>query len=375
MTELYKAIYIISFAITLYLIICLKLRNRQLFQSHQKKLNNAVILFLSAMIVIPMHAYYRLVDHNPPFLLLVLAHSLVLIYGPLVSNFVYLLIQSSSGKSAQQSAFTWFVPFIPFIAVLFIKFLQLSYDKNIMMLIFFLLPIFYLFYTSYLIVKNRQKLGSIYSGFKNSSYYWLLFVVFFLFFLVVFDMFVIYAFKFQHYHWLKYWHLMVVLTCAYLAIISLMYAYQPAWFDFNRTESEIKPEESKKPIKAKEESKDRDCLNEDLASILTTKLYQLLNDDKIYLNNNLTLSHLSELLSVNNQIVTELLNKNLNTAFYELLNTHRFEHAKELLSQKNHSLSIIDIAFEAGFNNKNTFYRVFKQHTGLTPSCYRKQHL
>lgn len=59
--------------------------------------------------------------------------------------------------------------------------------------------------------------------------------------------------------------------------------------------------------------------------------------------------------------------------FYAYLNSWRLKEALTLLKQQNLALPIIDIAYRAGFNNRNTFYRVFREHTGLTPSAYRKR--
>jgi len=36
------------------------------------------------------------------------------------------------------------------------------------------------------------------------------------------------------------------------------------------------------------------------------------------------------------------------------------------------NMSLLTIALEFGFNSKSSFNALFKQHTGLTPSDYRK---
>jgi len=35
--------------------------------------------------------------------------------------------------------------------------------------------------------------------------------------------------------------------------------------------------------------------------------------------------------------------------------------------------TLADIAYRAGFNNRNSFYKAFKEKTGMRPSDYRRQ--
>jgi len=54
----------------------------------------------------------------------------------------------------------------------------------------------------------------------------------------------------------------------------------------------------------------------------------------------------------------------------ELTNFHRIEHAKtQLLNTKS---QILDIAAESGFESESSFYRVFKDLTGVSPNQYRE---
>ena len=55
----------------------------------------------------------------------------------------------------------------------------------------------------------------------------------------------------------------------------------------------------------------------------------------------------------------------------QYLITTRIEAAKELLI--NSDLTVLQISEAVGTSNQNYFSRIFKKHTGLSPSEYRKQ--
>jgi len=56
--------------------------------------------------------------------------------------------------------------------------------------------------------------------------------------------------------------------------------------------------------------------------------------------------------------------------FVEYLNGLRISKSMELLKQSHKK--ILDICYESGFKNISHFNRLFKQHTGLSPTAYRK---
>lgn len=114
-------------------------------------------------------------------------------------------------------------------------------------------------------------------------------------------------------------------------------------------------------------------LSPEVASILAEKLESLVRDYQLYQDTELTLDKLAALLGISRNQLSELLNVHLQQSFYDYLNEFRFDASIGLLKTQASGLSILDIAYQAGFNNKNSFYTVFKRKTGMTPNQYRKQ--
>lgn len=84
----------------------------------------------------------------------------------------------------------------------------------------------------------------------------------------------------------------------------------------------------------------------------------------------ITLKDLAALYQKNEKYLGRLFKKESGIAFHEYCNLIRIEHAKKRLASG--ISTIIDIAFECGYNNVSYFNRTFKKHTGLSPSEFRK---
>ena len=59
----------------------------------------------------------------------------------------------------------------------------------------------------------------------------------------------------------------------------------------------------------------------------------------------------------------------------EYLNSCRIEKARQLLTTKNQSSTILDIAMKCGFDSSQYFATVFKKKTGMSPSQYQENTL
>ncbi|ALS97597.1 helix-turn-helix domain-containing protein [Lacimicrobium alkaliphilum] len=96
-----------------------------------------------------------------------------------------------------------------------------------------------------------------------------------------------------------------------------------------------------------------------------------MSQQQVFKDRFLSLQTLAEQAKVSRHTLSQYLNEVEGCHFYDFVNRHRVQEAKEQLQ---HSAStILDIALEAGFNNKATFNSAFRKHTGMTPSQYRQQ--
>lgn len=74
--------------------------------------------------------------------------------------------------------------------------------------------------------------------------------------------------------------------------------------------------------------------------------------------------------------LSALINEGFGENFAQFVNRHRVEESKTLLlSEKCAHLSMVGIAFEAGFNSKTAFNTAFKKLVGVSPTAYREKEM
>lgn len=101
------------------------------------------------------------------------------------------------------------------------------------------------------------------------------------------------------------------------------------------------------------------------------KLNEALGSGRLHLDNRLTLRSLCQQIRENPHYVSQVINQDFGACFYDLINRHRVDTAKEALATSPDK-TVLEIALECGFNSKSTFNTAFRQHAGTTPSEYRR---
>ncbi|TXH23320.1 MAG: AraC family transcriptional regulator [Chitinophagaceae bacterium] len=112
--------------------------------------------------------------------------------------------------------------------------------------------------------------------------------------------------------------------------------------------------------------------NEDL-NILKERITTLMVVEKPYLDSELNLVKLADMLSISSHQLSYAINKGFNENFFQYINKFKVKKAEELLKNpKYDNYTILAIGFESGFNSKTAFNTTFKKFTTHTPTEYRK---
>lgn len=131
--------------------------------------------------------------------------------------------------------------------------------------------------------------------------------------------------------------------------------------------NEVEPKINKKNKKILSSEKKEEFEN------LKNRIELIIKTKQPYLDEDLTLGKLAELLSTTDKKLSAMLNQYLNTTFYDLINKYRVEAVKEKINLDNYkNYNLFGIACECGFKSRTSFNRIFKKETGFSPSDFKK---
>ena len=115
-------------------------------------------------------------------------------------------------------------------------------------------------------------------------------------------------------------------------------------------------------------------LNSEKSVVLFEALQKLMTQDHLFKDPLLTREKIIELLGTNPTYLTKCIKENADMNYSQYINSFRIAEVLRLMEMPNHEDSpIMEIAAMAGFNSQTTFYKIFQQTTGLSPSAYRKK--
>ncbi len=101
---------------------------------------------------------------------------------------------------------------------------------------------------------------------------------------------------------------------------------------------------------------------------------QHFNNQRPYLKLHYTIQHLAAELNISAQYISVVINRQKQKNFNDFVNEYRIQHCIDLLQKGEHKTKTLEsIAFQCGFNNRNTFTDAFKKSTSKTPSVYIRE--
>ena len=192
--------------------------------------------------------------------------------------------------------------------------------------------------------------------------------------------------------WLKYIVLQIIFLCvivilhnifistsdlnAFVNGVQLVTVFFIAYFSCQQKEIYPVKEDQKKELQFVHEeniqsSNKRRLVDDAELLVFKEKLLELMDKEHPYLDSELNLVRLAEMLSITPHQLSYIINTGFNENFFQFINKYRVERAKTLLCS-NRDVKMLAIAFDAGFNSKTAFNTTFKKITHQTPSEYRR---
>jgi len=98
---------------------------------------------------------------------------------------------------------------------------------------------------------------------------------------------------------------------------------------------------------------------------------KILEDKKLYLDPDFNRAQLEAETGVQRDLASKLIKSNTGYNFAVYVNEKRLKHSVELLRDYN-NYTIEAVALDSGFGEVRSFYRVFREKFGMTPTAYRE---
>jgi AraC-like DNA-binding protein len=304
------------------------------------------------------------------FLCIVIQH-IFLIISPLIYFYTLTLTNPEIRITIRYSRY--FIPFFLSISIYLIyyylilghldgerivslgNFAQIMVYFIVIVMMAFLIP-------SFLIIKQyKNTIKKIFSSLKSINLQWLQWIL--IGYAVILIMIIILQFLRNGYF---IWGMLCIFLSFFIYFMGYMGLKQPEIFSgFNPSiiENNIS-------IKKKYE---KSTLTGDRSTDYLGKLMDLMDIEKVYLENDVNLPMLASRMKISPHHLSQIINERLNKNFFDFINQYRVEESKKMLSNKDYShFNILAIGLEVGFNSNTTFISAFKRYEKITPSEFRK---
>lgn len=221
-----------------------------------------------------------------------------------------------------------------------------------------------LFYTAlsyFTIRKHQRKIQQFSANTEEINLNWLEYIILIIFMVSI--VYVVYNLFYNSYSLNIFINLVFLLVIYFVAYYSLkqkeIYPIEEKQREELITINDPEAEETKRKL-----------ISDDELLRIKLQLEGIMDTQKPYLDSELNLIKLSELLSISTHHLSYVINTGFEKNFFQYINEFRIDYAKKLL-KSNQKLSILGIAYESGFNSKTSFNTTFKKFTNQTPSEFK----
>lgn len=115
-------------------------------------------------------------------------------------------------------------------------------------------------------------------------------------------------------------------------------------------------------------------ISEEDAQTLIARLNAYMETERAFLNPDLKLAHVAQAMGTSTQTLSQIFNVNLKMRYYDFVNQYRIDEFKRLVASNDKDrYTLKALAGLCGFSSYTTFFRAFKEATGITPNEYMQQ--
>jgi len=126
-------------------------------------------------------------------------------------------------------------------------------------------------------------------------------------------------------------------------------------------------ETAKEEIKEERRDGKKDSMNE-----LWLRLQTMMEQERIYTDNQLDREKLAQLLGTNRTYLTTLISERTGMNYTQFVNSYRINDAVRILSDKQRAdYPLKNICADLGFGSMSHFHKIFRENVGMSPSAYR----
>lgn len=104
---------------------------------------------------------------------------------------------------------------------------------------------------------------------------------------------------------------------------------------------------------------------------LYLEIIDLIEREKIYQNEDLSLNLLAERTGSNYKYVSQTISMYSDKTFHQLINFYRINQARKQIIEREQDVQMKEIMFDCGFRSRSTFNHAFKDFTGMTPTQFK----
>ena len=147
----------------------------------------------------------------------------------------------------------------------------------------------------------------------------------------------------------------IILTTTSLTFSALLFAI--GYEGLHRHFSIIDMRTNKEQVSNDDSAALKDAVNRSM----TERIIALVENDKIYLQPDLKLDDVAQMMHTNRTYIYQAVNQQMGISFNEFINRYRIAHAKRLMAS-DPTLSMNDVALQSGFASLSSFYRNMKKY-------------